>query len=88
MNRDAGLCRQICAFRRSTSARGSSFLVHQRAQHGEEQRHQQRRRAALARHVPHREDDPAVVERQHVVEVAADGVGRPREAADFVVPTW
>ena len=55
-------------------------LVDERAQHGEEQGHQQRRRTALAGDVAERDDHASVGERDHVEEVAADRVGRPRVA--------
>ena len=70
MNREPGLCRQICVFSRV---------------HRQEQGHQQRRRAALARHVADGDDDPAVGQRQDVVEVSADRIGGPRRAADLDV---
>ena len=54
-------------------------LVDERAQHREQQRHQQRRRAALAGTSPSAIDEAAVGQRQDVVEVAADRVGRPGE---------
>jgi hypothetical protein len=89
MNRDAGLCRTTCTFSRST--RRAEALVDERAKHGQEQRHEERRRAALARHVAERHHQAPVGQRQHVVEVAAYRVGRPRHARDdgvtrFVIP--
>ena len=54
--------------------------IEQRALHGEQQGHQQRRRAALAGHVAQRDDDAGVGQREDVVEVAADRVGRARRA--------
>ena len=56
-------------------------FVDERAQHGEQQRHQQRRGAAFAGDVAERQHEPAVGQRQDVVEVAADGVRRARHAA-------
>jgi hypothetical protein len=58
---------------------GLEPFVHQRSEHREEQRHQQRGRAALSRHVADRDDDASVRQREDVVEVPADGVGRPRQ---------
>ena len=58
-------------------------LVHERAQDGEKQRHQQRGGTAFAGHVAHRHHHPPVVERQDVVEVAADRVRRTAEAGRF-----
>ena len=85
MNRDAGLCRQICAFSRAHQRRRFQRLVDERAQHRQQQRHQERRRTALAGDVAERDDDAAVGQRQHVVEIATDRVGRPRHAADLDV---
>ena len=79
MNRVPGAWRQTCTFSRVTSVGRLELLVDERAQHREQQRHQQRRRAALAGDVAERDDQPAVVERQDVVEVAADGVRGPAE---------
>ena len=58
MKREPGLCRQICAFSRATSAARFELFVNQRAQHREQQGHQQRRRAALAGDVADGHDDP------------------------------
>ena len=85
MNRDAGLCRQICTFSRSTRAARLELLVDERAQHRQQQSHEQRRGTAFAGDVAERENDPAVGQRQHVVEVAADGVGGAGHAADLDV---
>ena len=52
-------------------------FVDERAHHGEQQRHQQRGRAALAGDVAKRQQHASVGERKDVVEVAAHGVGRP-----------
>ena len=60
-------------------------LVHERAQHGQQQRHQQCRRAALAGDVSERDDDLPVAQRQHIVEITANRVGRPRRAEDLDV---
>jgi len=51
-------------------------FVDERPQHRDDERHEERGRAAFAGDVTERDDDPSVSERQHVVEVAADGVGR------------
>ena len=59
---------------------GVEAFVEQRAQHGEQDRHQQGRRAALARDIAQRDDDPAVGPGENVVEIAADGIGRARDA--------
>ena len=60
-------------------------FVDQRPQHREQQRHQQRSRTPLPRDVAQRDYHAAVGKRQHVVEVTADGIGRPRHSADFDV---
>jgi hypothetical protein len=55
-------------------------LVEQGPQHGEEQRHQEGRRTALAGDVSDGDDKAAIVEGDDFVEVAAHRVGRPRRA--------
>ena len=86
MKRDAGLCRQIWMFSRATSAVGVELLVDERAQHRQEQRHQQRRGAAFAGDVAERQTMIAAIGlRQHVVEVAADRVGGLGEAGNVDV---
>ena len=62
---------------------GLEPLVHERAQDGQEQGHQQSRRTALAGDVSHRHHHASIVERQDVVDVAADGVRRAAEAERF-----
>ena len=56
-------------------------LVDERAEHREEQRHQERRGTAFAGDVAERDHEPAVGQREDVIEIAADGVGRTRHAA-------
>ena len=54
-------------------------FVHERAEDGERERHQQRRGAPLPRHVAQRDHEAAIGHLQHIVEVTAHGVGRTRE---------
>ncbi len=57
--------------------------LHERSEHGQEQCHQERGRAALARDVAERHHETAVSQVDHVEEVAAHRVRRPAEADGF-----
>ena len=58
-------------------------FIDQHAEHRDGQCHQQRRRAALAGDIAQGEHDAPVGPPDQVVEIAADGVGRPRDAEGF-----
>ena len=75
--RDRGACLHDLRVEPRREVGGLEPLVDERAHHRQQQRHQQRGRAALAGDVAERQQHAAVGERQDVVEVAADRVGRP-----------
>ena len=55
-------------------------FVDERPHHREEQRHEQRGRASLARHIAQGEQHAPIGKRNDVVEIAADRVGGSRHA--------